>query len=85
MNPLTQNVVVVGNQPTPQSEVVHVRAPRAPEYLMLTGVMMILCFLHGDLPAIILCLVPALLCACAVSTLMAVNINGYMCSTISVL
>ena len=69
MNPPTQNVVVVGNQPAPQSEVVHVRAPRAPEYLMLTAVMMILCFLHGDLPAIILFLGPALLCACAVSTL----------------
>ena len=67
-NLLIQNVVVVGNQPTLQPEVVHVRAPRAPDYLLLTAVMMFLCFFHGNLPAII-CLVPALLCACAVSIL----------------
>ena len=57
----------LGTSPLPQTQVVQVRAPRAPAYLLLTAVMMVLCFLHGDFPAIIVFLVPALICACAVS------------------
>ena len=40
--------------------------PRANEYLILTLVLMALCFIHGNLPAFI-CLVPALICSCVVS------------------
>lgn len=58
------NVVVVGSQPQPSTQVVHhVQAPRGTTYLVLTAVLMVICFLHGNLPAF-LCLVPALICAC---------------------
>jgi len=69
-----QNVVVV-NQPTTTPTTVHVVRTRANEYLILTVVMMVLCFLHGNLPAFV-CLVPALCFSCVVSE----RIGAYLVS-----
>ena len=63
----TQNVVVVGNQPSTPQSVVHVVAPRATTYMWLTAIMMILCCFHANVPGIILFIIPALICACVVS------------------
>ena len=61
-----QNVVVVGQpSPVPQTTIVRPH-PRANEYLALTLVLMVICFIHGNLPAFF-CLVPALICSCVVS------------------
>ena len=67
-----QNVVVVGQPSTvPHTTIVQPR-PRASEYLALTLVLMILCFLHGNLLAFF-CLVPALICSCVVSISLALK------------
>ena len=60
-----QNVVVVG-QPQAQPQVVSVRTRQATTFVALTAVTMVLCLLHGNLPAFV-CLIPALICACVVS------------------
>ena len=64
VNPL-QNVVVV-NQPSAPPQTIHVVHNRANNHMVLTLVMMVLCFLHGNLPAFI-CLIPALCFAVVVS------------------
>lgn len=64
VNPL-QNVVVV-NQPSAPPQTLHVVHNRANDHMVLTLVMMVLCFLHGNLPAFI-CLIPALCFAVVVS------------------
>ena len=60
-----QNVVVV-NQPSAAPQTIHVVHNRANDHMVLTLVMMVLCFLHGNLPAFI-CLIPALIFAMVVS------------------
>ena len=62
---LLQNVVVV-NQPSAAPQTIHVVHNRANDHMVLTLVMMVLCFLHGNLPAFI-CLIPALIFAMVVS------------------
>ena len=54
----TQNVVVV-NQPGSSTERVETVQPQANDHMGLTLVIMLLCFLHGNLPAFA-CLIPAL-------------------------
>ena len=62
-----QNVVIVG-EPAPVAPVVGcVHHPvRANDYLTATLVLFILCFIHGNILAVLL-LIPALICACTVS------------------
>ena len=62
----TQNVVVVGAQPTAAPTVVVTQRPRAPDYLILTIVGFILCFFFGLVVGMVL-LVPALVCSIMVS------------------
>ena len=57
---------MVVNQPSAAPQTIHVVHNRANEYMVLTLVMMVLCFLHGNLPAFI-CLIPALIFAMVVS------------------
>ena len=57
---------MVVNQPSAPPQAVHVVHNRANNHMALTLVMMVLCFLHGNLPAFI-CLIPALCFAVVVS------------------
>ena len=59
-----QNVVVVSQPTAPAATTVRVPR-RANEYLALTVVLCVLCFLHGNLLAVVL-LIPALICSCVV-------------------
>ena len=63
----TQNVVVVGAQPTAAPTVVVTQQARAPDYLVLTIVGFILCFFFGGLLGMVL-LVPALICSIMVGS-----------------
>ena len=57
---------MVVNQPSAPPQTIHVVHNRANNHMVLTLVMMVLCFLHGNLPAFI-CLIPALCFAVVVS------------------
>ena len=61
-----QNVVVVSQPSTLAHTTIVQPRPRANEYLILTLVLMVLCFIHGNLLAFF-CLVPALICSYVVS------------------
>ena len=63
-----QNVVVVSQPSTLAHTTIIQPRPRANEYLILTVVLMVLCFIHGNLLAFF-CLVPALICSYVVSKL----------------
>ena len=66
----TQNVVVVDQPSGPQPATVTVRPiAREKEYLGLTVIMMVLCFLHGNFPTFFF-LIPALIFAYVVSKLL---------------
>ena len=67
-----QNVVVVGQPSAPAQTIVHA-PPRANEYLALTVVLCVICFLHCNLLAVLL-LIPALICSCVVCE----NCNYYI-------
>ena len=62
--------MVVLNQPQAVPQIVSVQNRRATTFVGLTAVLMVLCALHFNLPAFV-CLVPALICACVVSTTVA--------------
>ena len=61
----TQNVVVVGAQPTAPTVVV-THQPRAPDYLTLTVIGFALCFLFGGIVGMLF-MIPALVCSLMVS------------------
>jgi hypothetical protein len=63
---MLQNVVVVGQPSAPSTTVVRRTQRRENDYLVFTLVLLILCFLHGNILALVL-LVPALICSVTVS------------------
>ena len=66
MHTCMQNVVVVGQPSAPPPTVVHRTRRRENDYLVFTLVLLILCFLHGNILALLL-LIPALICSVSVS------------------
>lgn len=71
-----QNVVVV-NQPSAPATIGVTVIPRANDYLALTVVMMVICFIHGNLPAFV-CLIPALIFANMVSRCVCLHVRACM-------
>ena len=75
-----QNVVVVG-QPAPSPTEVVFQPPRAPDYLILSVVLFVVCFLHG-MWQLHICLLPALIFSIVVSS---VQLQlRYICAAISI-
>ena len=62
----TQNVVVVGQPSAPPTTVVCRTQRRENDYMVFTLVLLVLCFLHGNILAVVL-LIPALICSVTVS------------------
>lgn len=67
MYPLSfQNVVVVGQPSAATAPVIVAQRTHAPDYLVLSVVLFVICFLHG-MWVLHICLIPALIFSIAVS------------------